>query len=65
VGQTAPGVPQSIELHHVGGGEPQVIAPDRHGRFTIAGVDRGAVRLLLRFVPGEGPAMLLTEWVTI
>ena len=65
VGQIAPGVPESIEVHHVSGGEPLVIGPDRHGRFSLTGVERGAVRLLLRFVPGEGPAMLLTEWVTI
>ena len=65
VGQIAPGVPESIEVHHVSGGEPHMIVPDRHGRFSVAGVERGAVRLLLRFVPGEGPAMLLTEWVTI
>ncbi len=65
VGQIAPGVPESIEVHHVAGGEALVIAPDRHGRFSVDGVERGAVRLLLRFVAGEGPAMLLTEWVTI
>ncbi|MGD9704327.1 MAG: hypothetical protein AB7Q42_21630 [Acidimicrobiia bacterium] len=65
VGQVAPGVPESIEIHHVDGVEPLLTVPDQHGRFRFAAIERGPVRLLLRFAPANGPAMLLTEWVTI
>lgn len=64
-GQVAPRPPQSIEVHHVDDVEPLVAVPDRLGRFTVTGVRRGPIRLLLRFSPADGPAMLLTEWVTI
>ena len=65
VGQVAPRVPESVEVHHVEMSGAKVIQPDGFGRFTFEGVERGPVRLLLRFSPAEGPAMLLTEWVTI
>ena len=65
VGQVAPRVPESVELHHVEATEATVAQPDQFGRFTFDSVERGPVRLLLRFAPAEGPAMLLTEWVTI
>jgi hypothetical protein len=65
VGQVAPRVPVSVEVHHVEVSTPIVTQPDPLGRFSFDDVERGPVRLLLRFAPAEGPAMLLTEWVTI
>ena len=65
VGQVAPRVPESVEVHQVDTSEVKVAQPDQFGRFTFDGIESGAVRLLLRFAPADGPAMLLTEWVTI
>ena len=63
--RSRPACPSRSRSTTSSGGESHTVVCDRHGRFSVTGVERGAVRLLLRFVPGEGPAMLLTEWVTI
>jgi hypothetical protein len=64
-GMVAPRMPESIEIHHVDMAEPYTAVPDQLGRFTLDSVEPGPIRLLLRFAPPNGPAMLLTEWVTI
>jgi len=64
-GQIGPRPADSIEVHHVDAAEPLIAHPDHLGRFSVAGLRGGRVRLLMRFSPANGPSMLLTEWVTI
>lgn len=65
VGQVGPRPADTVEVHHVDAREPLIARPDHLGRFSVVGVRHGQIRLLLRFSPANGPAMLLTEWVTI
>lgn len=65
IGQVAPAVPTAIELARDDHPGPQTVTPDAAGRFSFAGVHPGRARMLLRFAAGDGPAQLLTEWMTI
>jgi hypothetical protein len=64
-GQVAPGEPAVVEVHHADHVEPFAAELGTNGRFSVAGVPAGAIRLMVRFAVGVGPAMLLTEWVTV
>jgi hypothetical protein len=62
-GQVAPGEPVAIEIHQ-SHSESVIVADVRpNGRFAADGLQSGSIRLLVRFAPNAGPAMLLTEWV--
>jgi hypothetical protein len=64
-GQVAPGEPAVVEVHHADHLDSFVAELRGNGRFSVAGVPSGAIRLMVRFAVGAGPAMLLTEWVTV
>jgi hypothetical protein len=64
-GQVAPGEPATIEVQHADHAAPFSAQLRSNGRFEATGVPAGSIRLMVRFAPGDGPAMLLTEWVTL
>ena len=64
VGQVSPAVIERIEVQHAQAGPIPGRLGD-HGRFDVSGVPAGPIRLLVGFAGTDGPAMLITEWVTV
>jgi hypothetical protein len=65
VGQIAPHRPTSLEVHRADDNRPVTVTTDDRGRFSVANLAPGQVRLFVQFAPGHGPSRLLTEWMSI
>jgi hypothetical protein len=64
-GQVSPSPAVQVEVQHANSDGTWSGSADDHGRFSFQDIPPGPVRLFFRFSPSSGPAMLLTEWVTI
>jgi len=64
-GQVSPSPALQVEVQHANSDATWAGSADDHGRFSFHDIPPGPVRLFFRFSPSSGPAMLLTEWVTI
>jgi len=63
-GQVVTASDVDIEVQQPSGPSQQAVV-DRLGRFQVAGVPSGPLRLLCRFPGSAARAMVLTEWVVI
>ncbi|MBD0293183.1 MAG: hypothetical protein ICV70_06370 [Jiangellaceae bacterium] len=54
--------PAEVQIRHLGGSV--TVSADEHGRFRVAGLPPGLIRLACRF-GGAAQPQLITSWVTI